>query len=90
MAVFISRSESQGLALAEAWAMDVPTLVWQGPPGDGGSLFNLSDPSPYLTSHTGVCPAPSAAPFAQQGNTVCTLHTVFQAARRGHLRASEL
>lgn len=27
-AVFISRSESQGLALAEAWAMDVPTLVW--------------------------------------------------------------
>lgn len=27
-AVFISRSESQSLALAEAWAMDVPTLIW--------------------------------------------------------------
>ena len=27
--IFISRSESQGIALAESWAMDVPTLVWQ-------------------------------------------------------------
>ncbi|MEW5784286.1 MAG: hypothetical protein AB1767_04275 [Bacillota bacterium] len=27
-AVFLSKSESQGLALAEAWSMDVPTLVW--------------------------------------------------------------
>ena len=27
-ALFLSISESQGLALAEAWAMDVPTLVW--------------------------------------------------------------
>jgi len=27
-AVFISRSESQGLALAECWSMDVPTLPW--------------------------------------------------------------
>ena len=27
-AVFISSSESQGIALAEAWSMDVPTLVW--------------------------------------------------------------
>lgn len=26
--VFISISESQGLALAEAWSMDVPTVVW--------------------------------------------------------------
>ena len=31
-AVFISRSESQGIALAEAWSMDVPTLVWD--PGE--------------------------------------------------------
>ena len=28
-AVFISRSESQGIALVEAWSMDVPTLVWE-------------------------------------------------------------
>jgi len=27
-AVFMSKSESQGLALAECWAMDVPTLCW--------------------------------------------------------------
>src|SRR6185503_20137764 len=27
-AVFLSTFETQGLALAEAWAMDVPTLVW--------------------------------------------------------------
>jgi hypothetical protein len=27
-AVFITRSESQGIAFAESWAMDVPTLVW--------------------------------------------------------------
>lgn len=27
-AVFISRSESQGLALAESWAMNVPVLAW--------------------------------------------------------------
>jgi|SRR5579863_464023 len=27
-AIFLSRSESQGIALAESWAMDVPTLVW--------------------------------------------------------------
>lgn len=27
-AVFVSRSETQGIALAEAWAMDVPVLAW--------------------------------------------------------------
>lgn len=27
-AVFITRSESQGIAFAESWAMDVPTIVW--------------------------------------------------------------
>ena len=27
--IFMSRSESQGIALAESWAMDVPTLIWQ-------------------------------------------------------------
>ena len=33
--VFLSTFETQGLALAEAWAMDVPTLVWESA-GRGG------------------------------------------------------
>jgi hypothetical protein len=38
LAVFVSQSESQGLALTEAWSMDVPTLVWQGSQlGTGGA-----------------------------------------------------
>ena len=32
--VFLSTFETQGLALAEAWSMDVPTVVWD-PQGDG-------------------------------------------------------
>lgn len=28
LAVFISKTESQGIALAECWSMDVPTFVW--------------------------------------------------------------
>ena len=28
VAVFLSRNESQGIALLESWAMNVPTLVW--------------------------------------------------------------
>ncbi len=27
-AIFVSRSESQGIALAECWAMNIPTIVW--------------------------------------------------------------
>lgn len=53
-AVFISQSESQGLALAECWSMNIPTLVW-----DPKKLFYLGknyDPvtaCPYLTDQTG-------------------------------------
>jgi hypothetical protein len=54
--VFISRSESQGLALAEAWAMGVPTLVWdpQAPFVIQNKLHNPVDAAPYLTSATGL------------------------------------
>ncbi|GAV22601.1 glycosyltransferase family 1 protein [Carboxydothermus pertinax] len=52
--IFISKSESQGIALAEAWAMNVPTLVWN--PGQniigGKPIFTSS--SPYITSQTGL------------------------------------
>lgn len=53
-AVFLSKSESQGLALAEAWAMDVPTFVWN--PGwfrYEGHLFSNISAAPYLTDQTG-------------------------------------
>lgn len=54
-AVFLSRSESQGLALAEAWAMNVPTLVWD--PGEltfEGRKYSTVSACPYLTSETGL------------------------------------
>jgi hypothetical protein len=53
-AVFISRSESQGVALAEAWAMNVPTLVWD--PGYlvyRGRVFENANACPYLSTETG-------------------------------------
>lgn len=55
-AVFISRSESQGLALAEAWAMDVPTLVWdpQQPLVIAGRSHWPVSAAPYLTQYTGM------------------------------------
>lgn len=53
--VYISESESQGLALQEAWARNVPTLVW-----NGGSCrfkhYQWQDPAisaPYLNERTG-------------------------------------
>lgn len=53
-AVFLSTSESQGLALLEAWACDVPTLVWDPRPEvvHNGSAIRLSS-APYLTRETG-------------------------------------
>ena len=53
-AVFLSRSESQGIALAEAWLLDVPTLVWD--PGNteyNGHVFRNASAAPYLSSQTG-------------------------------------
>lgn len=53
-AVFLSRSESQGVALAESWSMDVPTLVWD--PGElfyRGKAFEQVSACPYLSSETG-------------------------------------
>ena len=53
-AVFISRSESQGLALAEAWAMDVPTLVWNPKALEiNGRVYSESSACPYLSPQTG-------------------------------------
>jgi len=46
--VFINGPESQGLALAEAWACDVPTVVWLN-----ASLTHPSHPAPFLSPTTG-------------------------------------
>lgn len=54
-AVFLSRSETQGLAMMEAWSMDVPTLHWN--PGtmyyQGRTLSGASS-CWYLTPETGM------------------------------------
>jgi hypothetical protein len=55
LAVFLSTFETQGLALAEAWAMDVPTLVWnpQAPTEWRGQAFVAGSSCPLLTPMTG-------------------------------------
>lgn len=53
-AVFISRSESQGIALAECWAMDIPTLVWDPHTVTWlGKVFDPVNAAPYLCSDNG-------------------------------------
>jgi hypothetical protein len=54
-AVFLSPTESQGIALAEAWSMDVPTLVWQ--PRElviGNKRYSEFSSGPYLNPETGA------------------------------------
>jgi hypothetical protein len=52
--VFLSPTESQGIALHEAWAMDVPTLVWDhGVAVLGGERIKTSS-APTLTPRTGA------------------------------------
>jgi glycosyltransferase involved in cell wall biosynthesis len=56
LSVFLSTFESQGIALAEAWSMNVPTVVWD-PQGDAewrGRHFTSASSAPYLTSATGI------------------------------------
>ena len=54
--VFLSTFETQGIALAEAWSMNVPTVVWD-PQGDAewrGRHFTAGSSAPYLTPATGI------------------------------------
>ncbi len=55
-AVFLSTSESQGLALAESWSMDVPTLVWErgGTHLYCGVFYAYISSAPYLSKSTGL------------------------------------
>lgn len=53
-AIFLSESESQGIALLEAWSMNVPTLVWNpGQVAYEGKLIKNTSSCPYLTQDTG-------------------------------------
>ena len=55
LAVFLSSSESQGIALAEAWSMNVPTFVWNPKPMElNGRFFPSVTSAPYLTPETGI------------------------------------
>lgn len=52
---FLSQSESQGIALAEAWAMDVPTFSWN--PREfvyKMHTFKNVSSAPYTTSENGT------------------------------------
>jgi glycosyltransferase involved in cell wall biosynthesis len=53
--VFLSTFETQGLALAEAWSMDVPTAAWdpRGMAEWRGRRFQAGSSAPYLTPSTG-------------------------------------
>jgi hypothetical protein len=56
IAVFLSSFETQGIALAEAWAMDVPSLVWN-PRAEAswrGRSFIAKSSAPYLSTATGM------------------------------------
>jgi hypothetical protein len=55
IAIFLSTFETQGLALAEAWSMDVPTAVWdpQALAEWRGRTFQSGSSAPYLTPMTG-------------------------------------
>lgn len=53
--IYLQKSESQGLALQEAWAHNVPTLVWQNKDWEYGK-YKWSDEkvaAPYLTDECG-------------------------------------
>jgi len=51
--IFLTESESQGLALAEAWSMDVPTLVLQRQTRVINGLHMTVSTAPYLTDLAG-------------------------------------
>lgn len=54
-AVFISRSESQGIALAEAWSMNVPSLAWNPKELTANNRkYSECSACPWLTPATGL------------------------------------
>lgn len=52
-AVVLSQRETQGIALAEMWAMNVPTFCWDNFHTEFNGVLVPSSGCPYLTSQTG-------------------------------------
>lgn len=55
--IFLSQSESQGIALFEAWSYDVPVLAWDRGywvSTDGTRRWDGASSAPYLTSQSGM------------------------------------
>ena len=77
VSVFLSTFESQGIALAEAWAMNIPTVVWD-PQGDAewlGRHFTSQSSAPYLTPSTGLAVRDVDALDAAIAQALATLDT---------------
>ncbi|MCL5784049.1 MAG: hypothetical protein M1142_01680 [Patescibacteria group bacterium] len=53
-AIFLSESESQGMALFEAWSCDVPTLVWNRGYFRWNEYTAPASSAPYLSNLTGL------------------------------------
>nr|UXE44947.1 hypothetical protein Hi04_10k_c3996_00022 [uncultured bacterium] len=77
LSVFLSAFETQGLALAEAWSMNVPTVVWD-PQGDAewrGRHFKSGSSAPYLTPATGIATRDVAGLEGAIAQALATLDT---------------
>jgi hypothetical protein len=53
-AVFLSESESQGIALLECWSCNVPTLVWNRGYFEWQGYSDKASSAPYLSDLTGI------------------------------------
>lgn len=77
ISVFLSTFESQGIALAEAWAMNVPTVVWD-PRSSAewlGRRFKSESSAPYLTPSTGLAVRDAADIGGALGQALANLDT---------------
>lgn len=55
LSIFISISESQGIALLESWSMNVPTLVWKSNAKILDNIvYDSTSSAPYLNSNLGL------------------------------------
>ena len=52
--IFFSESESQGIALFEAWSCGVPTLIWDRQRWESGSHVFAASSAPYLRPTCGL------------------------------------
>lgn len=52
--IYLTETESQGLALVEAWMHDVPTLVWDRKFFEFGKARIAASSAPYLTDECGI------------------------------------